>query len=276
MELIKIKHIQESRVKLRGVDSFSVEFEELKTSIEKNGFIGSLLVRKIGDNIYEIIDGNHRLKALKELVIDSVMCTVKDIPQEEAVYLSMVMNSHIIDTKPVEYAKHLLKALEIEKVTAKEIASRLAMSEEWLRKILSISKLDDFFIENLINEGKICLKNAYWLGRVMKIDRIHFIQPAMDLSTKDFKDLVTNAIRRKGATYRESLQENTEYIRIYAKFRGTDVCKEELSSKKFFRRLKEGGFITDIDSAYDMALKFCLSLDPLTREKRHYYKRKSV
>lgn len=44
-------------------------FEALKDNIEKNGFIGAILVRKapLNDKKYEIIDGEKRYLALKEL-----------------------------------------------------------------------------------------------------------------------------------------------------------------------------------------------------------------
>lgn len=46
-------------------------FEREKTSIQKNGFIISVLVREI-DGGYEIIDGEHRWKACKELGYDKI------------------------------------------------------------------------------------------------------------------------------------------------------------------------------------------------------------
>lgn len=54
------------------------DYEELKESIQKNGIYNPILVREIENNMYEIIDGHHRVQCAKELNIDTVTAIVKD------------------------------------------------------------------------------------------------------------------------------------------------------------------------------------------------------
>jgi hypothetical protein len=50
--------------------------KELVEDITKNGLKEPLIVRKIGNNFYEVIEGVHRLRALKELRWKEVPCEI--------------------------------------------------------------------------------------------------------------------------------------------------------------------------------------------------------
>ena len=48
--------------------------DKLTNNIERNGFIENLIVRELGLNKYEVVNGNHRLKSLRKLNYKNVMC----------------------------------------------------------------------------------------------------------------------------------------------------------------------------------------------------------
>lgn len=48
--------------------------EKLKVNIAKNGQIENIIVRTIGDDLFEIVNGNHRYDAFIELGIKEVVC----------------------------------------------------------------------------------------------------------------------------------------------------------------------------------------------------------
>src|ERR1035441_3462153 len=47
-------------------------YKKLVQSIKEQGFIGSILVRTLPDGNYQILDGEHRYKACRELGKDSI------------------------------------------------------------------------------------------------------------------------------------------------------------------------------------------------------------
>lgn len=53
------------------------DYEELKQSIKENGILEPILVRDIGNNNYEIINGHHRVKCAKELGINEITAVIK-------------------------------------------------------------------------------------------------------------------------------------------------------------------------------------------------------
>lgn len=60
------------------------ELEQLKQSIEQNGLLNPLVVRKKDNGRYELLSGHRRKKALTKLNIEEVEVIVKDLTDEEA------------------------------------------------------------------------------------------------------------------------------------------------------------------------------------------------
>ena len=75
---IPIDSIIEPRTVLRLVDKDSVEYLELRDSIEAEGFWNSIAVRPAKDEgNYEIIDGLYRHTCARELGLKSIPCIIK-------------------------------------------------------------------------------------------------------------------------------------------------------------------------------------------------------
>lgn len=69
-------------------------FEKAKASITKWGFIDPILVRVIGEKLYEIIDGEHRWRACKELGYTEIeILNLGQLTDEEAKTLTLTMNN---------------------------------------------------------------------------------------------------------------------------------------------------------------------------------------
>ncbi len=69
-----------------------VMFGKLVGHIEKSGRYPPLIVREIEEGEYEVLDGHHRLRALKELGYEEVGCVVWDVDDEEALVLLTTLN----------------------------------------------------------------------------------------------------------------------------------------------------------------------------------------
>lgn len=67
-------------------------FEKEKISIQEHGFIDPILARRVGDRL-QIIDGEHRWKAGKDLGLEEVsVIDLGEIPDEQAKKLTIIMN----------------------------------------------------------------------------------------------------------------------------------------------------------------------------------------
>ena len=100
------------------------ELGALKKSIQSVGILHPLLVRRIGGGRYEVVDGNQRLRAAKELGLKEVPVTIREMTRQEGIVARLATDE--ITGKPV--ASLIVKAVN-------EIGD-----DETLRNVAGISK----------------------------------------------------------------------------------------------------------------------------------------
>ena len=101
MPNIKIDLIRQSPYQPR----LTFDLEDIRGSIEKDGILVALTVRK-KDGYYELIDGERRLRIAKEIGYKTVPCDVIDIDDETALRMIWKVNTLRKDYIPKEKAYH--------------------------------------------------------------------------------------------------------------------------------------------------------------------------
>jgi len=115
--------------------------EKLIKSASYQKSIGIIAVREIGKNKYEVIDGNHRLDALKRLGVEEV--TVENfgkITKAEAVVISKQRNLIWFEDDTVKFAE-VFKEEVLKEFTIDELEQMLPLAKTELE---SFGKLLDF------------------------------------------------------------------------------------------------------------------------------------
>lgn len=108
------------------------EQQKIKEDILANGFFGAILVRPL-DSGYEIVDGEHRWRALKEIGIEEVPCLVVPHDDATAQINSIRLNTERGTQNPKKVGK-IIKSLEESGMTLPQIERDL---------IYSMSELED-------------------------------------------------------------------------------------------------------------------------------------
>lgn len=76
------------------------DMEALKASIQRDGFLSPILVRPIAGGRYEVVSGNHRLMAARELGLAEIPAVVIRLSDPDAARLAVNLNTIHGDPTP--------------------------------------------------------------------------------------------------------------------------------------------------------------------------------
>lgn len=85
--------------------------EELASSIKQHGILQPLLVRPLPSGGYELVAGERRYRAAKEVGLTEVPVVVRDLNDEAALQLALIENLQREDLNPVEETEGILQLL---------------------------------------------------------------------------------------------------------------------------------------------------------------------
>ena len=88
------------------------KLQQLTESIRKHGILEPLLVRPMGKaGLFELVAGERRFRAAKELGLTSVPVTIRELSDEDSLQLALVENLQREDLNPVEETEGILQLL---------------------------------------------------------------------------------------------------------------------------------------------------------------------
>jgi ParB family chromosome partitioning protein len=190
---IPLSDIRLNPVGLRDAQKNEVEFTELVDSIKKYGVINAIVVRSApgGDGKkYELVDGLQRFSASQEAGKPTIPAQVVTLEEADRIIAQVIGNAVRLDTKPVEYAKALMKILGYNPTwTEAELASRISKSPTWVSKQLGLLKLSDA-AKVLVDDGKIVAANAYALAKLPPEEQDKWIDRAQTTDANQFTQQV--------------------------------------------------------------------------------------
>lgn len=134
------------------------ELEELALSIEKQGIIQPLLVRRDDDG-YELITGERRLRAAKKAGLKRVPVVIKSATDADLLEMSIVENVQRADLNPMEEADAYHKLISEFDLTQEQAAERVGKSRSAVANLLRLRQLPEQ-IKNSIMEGTLSMGHA--------------------------------------------------------------------------------------------------------------------
>lgn len=134
------------------------ELEELASSIKKNGLLQPILVRKSGHK-YQIIAGERRWQACKNLGLKKVPILVKDVDDDETIVLALIENIQRSDLNPIEEAYGYRRMMERGKMTQTQVAQAVSKGRSTIANALRLLELPED-AQQLLFEEKITAGHA--------------------------------------------------------------------------------------------------------------------
>lgn len=135
------------------------KLEELSKSIKEHGIIQPLIVTKTGNNAYQLIAGERRLKAARMIGLSQVPVVVRKAQDQNKLELSLIENLQRHDLNPLEEALSYRRLMDEFSLTQEEVAERVGRSRSSVANILRLLTLPQEALV-AIEQGKITFSHA--------------------------------------------------------------------------------------------------------------------
>lgn len=167
------------------------KLNELKESIEKNGLLQPIIVKKTVKGYY-IIAGERRYRAFELLGRKEIPAIIKEMTDEEMMVFAVLENLQREDLSALEESESYKNLMDKMSLTQEELAKKLGKSRPYIANSLRLLKLP-VEIKNKLEQGVISAAHARTL---------------LSLKTKKaMEDVCTLVIERK-----MSVRELEEYV----------------------------------------------------------------
>ncbi len=124
------------------------ELQELMVSIREYGVLQPIVVRPLGADAdgrarYELVMGERRLRATKELGLDTIPAVIKDTADESMLRDALLENLHRSELHPLEEASAYQQLLADFAITQDELAQRLGRSRPQITNTIRLLRLPE-------------------------------------------------------------------------------------------------------------------------------------
>src|SRR5436190_19280888 len=132
---------------------------ELAESIKAQGIMQPVLVRAVGEDRYEIIAGERRVRAAKLAGLADVPVLVKDVPDEAAAAMALIENIQREDLNPLEEAQGIQRLINEFDLTHEQAAQAVGRSRSAASNLLRLLNLSEP-VQQMLMAGDIDMGHA--------------------------------------------------------------------------------------------------------------------
>lgn len=164
VERVTMVRIEELKTSPFNVRKRVGDLTDLKRSIESVGLLQPILVRPV-EKGYEVVVGQRRYLACKELGFKEIPAVIKELADREALELSLIENVQAETIDPIDRAEGVkalidFYSIEMPKTLAMEtVAKRVGKSVQTLYTWLEVLKATEA-VKEMVREKKIDVKTA--------------------------------------------------------------------------------------------------------------------
>lgn len=150
VQALKITQVSPSRFQPR-LNFSETKISELADSIREKGVIQPILVRQIGEDKFELIAGERRLRAVKHLGLDEIPAIVRRVADADVLEMALIENIQREELNPLEEAKAYQRLSAEFGLTQDSIAKRVGKDKTSVSNLLRILNLPHEVQKHLSN-----------------------------------------------------------------------------------------------------------------------------
>ncbi|TCS80813.1 ParB/RepB/Spo0J family partition protein [Tepidibacillus fermentans] len=134
------------------------QLSDLMASIKEHGVIQPIIVRKTLKG-YEIVAGERRWRASKELQFATIPAVVKEFTDQQIMEIALIENLQREDLNAIEIANAYEKLMKTFQLTQEELSVRVGKSRPHVANILRLLQLPKLIQEEIMN-GRLSMGHA--------------------------------------------------------------------------------------------------------------------
>ncbi|GAB4300762.1 MAG: ParB/RepB/Spo0J family partition protein [Ignavibacteriaceae bacterium] len=218
--------------------------EELKKSILSNGLIQPITVRRWENNTYQLISGERRLKACKDIGYKEIPAYIIRIDSEEGMLaLALIENIQREMLNPIEVGKAYKRLMDECHLTQEQIAEKVGKDRTTIANSIRLLKLPDKVQQALVKE-EITAGHARALINLpyeeMQLKILKQIQSG-NLSVRKVEDLVRQYLNHQSDSRTQRKTVNTTLPSELSQIRDIeDKLRNILGTKVICRKKSDG------------------------------------
>jgi ParB/RepB/Spo0J family partition protein len=254
----QLKHVELSLIEVSGAnprkDLKGETFKELKASVAEHGILEPLVVRPKGKG-YELVAGERRLMAAKELKLETVPVAIRELDDHTARILMLLENLQREDLEPLEESsaiEELLSDTSDGGMTQEELAKKLGKSQPWVANRLRLNKAPTE-LKRILEKGEISPQHIivllpYVEHKTLKDEIVAGLKQNLDdlkdgygapVTVESVKDLAEQVLSEQGQDL--DLERNYQYqgLKKFFDFSACGVCKTVITVRSEDGKSKE-------------------------------------
>jgi ParB family transcriptional regulator, chromosome partitioning protein len=168
------------------------EIQSLAASIREVGILQPIVVRRSGDDGYELVAGERRLRAAKVAGLATVSVVLRDTDDSDLLREALIENIHRQDLGPIELAEAFRQLLEDLGLKQESLAERVGVSRSHIANTIRLLQLP-LETQQLLTDEKIQAGHAralLSLGDAEAMNTLALRVAAEDLSVRETEELV--------------------------------------------------------------------------------------
>lgn len=169
LQSLRIDQLQTGQYQPRSIMN-QEKLQELADSIQAQGIVQPIVVRRISSKKFEIIAGERRWRAAQLAKLSEVPVLVKDVNDQQTIAMALIENIQREDLNPLEEASALKRLIDEFDLTHQQAADAVGRSRVAVSNILRLIELHSQ-VKDLLNSGLLEMGHARCLLPLEKPDQ---------------------------------------------------------------------------------------------------------
>lgn len=179
-----------------------IELREMSKSIEVQGIIQPVTVRKMGYDKYQLISGERRLRASQMAKLDRIPAYIRVANDEQMLEMALIENIHRKELNAIEVAISYQRLIDECKLTQEKLSDKLGKNRSTIANFLRLLKLPPE-VQVALRDGFISMGHARALITLESdVQQLNVLQLIIKdgLNVRQVEELVRKASLKKEPT----------------------------------------------------------------------------